>query len=188
MLINLLPKDTKRALHTEYRYRRRVAAAFLFSAVLLISTIALLPAFFLSFTKKTSALEQQKIAEQAEAEREQSDISRIVHATNRRMRILSADTRSIPPLRSVLEAVLDERPAGVALSGFFYEARTKDGRAFIVKGIAQNREAATNLVANMREHEMFSSVELPISDLAPRTDIPFTITAIMRSVQKENTE
>jgi Tfp pilus assembly protein PilN len=76
-------------------------------------------------------------------------------------------------------------PAGIHLNSINFSRNqiynNNAGILIAVSGIAQNRDSLASFVSALRDSGSFSSVDLPVSDLAKGDNLPFSIQIFIKN-------
>lgn len=179
-MTNLLPEKEKQKLQREYRYRV-VAFGLLCVFVLgIFSFIGLLPPFFIISAQKNIVQEQKAVAMSHKATEKEKSLLSNVDEVRTRLK-LAAAWLDEPSVSKLLRVVLAKERFGVSLIRIDYHFGSKD---FTVSGNAQSREALVRFKNTLAMSGIFDDIKLPLSDLAKKEDIAFTIQArILEPVQ-----
>jgi len=176
---NLLLEKDKKKIRQEYAIRlAAVALLFAFVAVLL-GSIFLLPSFFLSNAKKQAMEERRDIIEQSIAVREQEASLTTLTDANEKLLLLSPPSDTVS-LLELLTVVVEAQPSGISIREFFYTARNSDdgNNELRLSGVAERRENLLAFQNALRKKPIFSSVTLPVSNLAADQNISFSLNLI----------
>lgn len=178
-LTNLLPKERREKVVREYRLRFGVVSAFVFSLLVCVAGILLIPTYlYLTATASMKGEQLAQLTSKLSSSNEMTLASRLT--------ILSRNAESLASLSKksstsslLRDALLTPRP-GVLLSGFMYTAA--GGKSFGVltlSGVASTREALRNYQMALEKAAFARKVELPVSVYAKDANIPFTITVTL---------
>lgn len=172
---NLLPPSRQRALVSEYHFRLGVTLGVLFSILVLVATILLMPTYvFLSSSASTKTIHLVDI--------------KSTHAPDEillsnRLNALSQDAATIlslsngPSVSKIISSVLTVSRPGITLSGFGYVLGSgKNKSTLTVSGSAATREALRGYQLALQGTPLALSASLPVSAYAKDTNIDFTIT------------
>lgn len=173
-MINLLPPVEKEKLSKEYRYRKIVVYAILFSVIFVIGIILMLPSYFLADARERVAEEERAIlinsdenTERAEAQAKLLEVKEQLIALNREK------------VRTPLSTIISEialYSESVSLHSFSYVRGNEDADSSLrVEGNAQTREGLLLFQKRLEEDDRIDKAVLPVSSLAKDEDIDFTI-------------
>lgn len=172
---NLLPFANRKKVKREYRLRLITLTLFMAASVVAIGSISILPTLFLSQSKKLSIENQAEFVERSIAHREAEVSLETLRDSRSRLALLATEDEQTTLTETIEVLCQCETTPLVDIDGFFYE--TFGGIAKInVTGVASTRDALLSYKGRLERSEIFSSVELPISNLARDRDIEFTIT------------
>lgn len=173
-MVNLLPKTFLTRLRRGYLLRLGVVALFLLLAALIISILLLVPPYVSIQVRIGELTNELATIEETLAREDAQESDAFLDETRRRLAALAA-IRNEHYLYEDLDAVLAHKPAGVRITTLSIEG-SGGGREILVRGVGDVRESVVTFERLLEEDERFTSVELPISELASRTDIDFTMT------------
>lgn len=170
-MFSFILEDHKKVLIKEYRIRIFTVLFFGMFFVLLASSIALLPANFISKVKLTDVRGNESNIKDEETQ------ASILEEKIKRVNFLAFKLKSDPQivlLKDKISAIVSNKD-NVIINSFKFERVVSDGSLKIsVSGIAPKRE---NLISFSKYLESvgFSKVDVPISGLAKNENIPFSI-------------
>lgn len=168
---NLLPREKKKDLRTEYIARVLNVGLFLLTLAILSGTAALIPAYFKVSTNlsdiKTSFQRESENDEVAEFKVAQAVLEQTAHTVDQLRATLAQ-----PSVAESIGKVLAQRPPGVAITGVSYERPTG---LFVLEGIAKTRDTLVAYKHTLEQQQDISNVVSPISNLAKNADLPFQL-------------
>lgn len=171
---NLLPAAYRKKVTIEYRLR---VAVVVFSLILIIAVVGialLTPSYFLSRSKRDSASEQKAFIERSIEFRESEISAELLRKTRDRL-VLLADDGNRMSFTEIIEKLIRDKGIGVAISGISH-VRLGGTGTLTITGEALQRDSLLAFKKALDREASFSSVSLPISDLAKSRDIEFTLT------------
>ena len=184
---NLLPSEEKKRVRREYALRRMIMIVILLGVTGIVTVIALFPSYVLvqqRFQEVESTLTGLK--KQVDTDTSQR-ITKQLTRTNSLLETLSPSSNHVP-LYVFIRRLVTNVPDRVTITGITYERSTtadQDGGdegtvkvVMTVTGTAANRTTLTDFKAQIEAMEMFNDVALPVSSIAQREDIPFTMELI----------
>lgn len=166
-MTNLLPKEKKRVIRREYNLRLISIALIMFSVVVLIGSVLLVPSYFVTYLKSTSGKDQIGVIEGIVASQEKDDTSKILVETRQKLNMISSEKRS--NLVEVIEIILSEKTSVIKIKSFV----SSEGLVG-VSGIADTRDDLVEFVERLERATLFTNVNLPVSDLAASRNIEFS--------------
>jgi Tfp pilus assembly protein PilN len=170
-MINLLPPEGHRAVKQEYFFRVGAAILLLLASVAIFLTIAFIPTYVLigaqisSSGAQTTAVSSEEETYRA-AEATVKDIEKIITQLEKRATPLE--------ISSIIEEIRQSASPQVVFKTFRVDA-SKAPATIQVQGIAETRESLARFRTALEASDMFLKAEVPISDLARETELPFTI-------------
>ena len=171
---NLLPAEHRTRVIVEYRLRVVVVVLSLTLIVVIVGIVLLIPSYFLSRSKKDSVSEQTAFIERSIEFRE-SEISAELLRKTRDQLLLLADSDKRVLLTSIIKNVTEGKGIGVTISAISHFREGEIG-TLTITGKALRRDNLLAFKDALDRNSHFSSVSLPISDLAKSRDIKFTLT------------
>ena len=162
-MINLLPRESKE--HLLSAYRRDVFASWLwmFAALAIVSLAFLLPVWTFLWIVGPSQNEVMALPLQAQMLTEATRAKEL-------LALLSPAGEAGPSTNVLLDVVFGALGDGVTMSGF----RLSDGKIFL-SGTASDRMTLNTYVRALKANPFLASATFPVSELASRTDIPFSL-------------
>ncbi|MCH7529596.1 hypothetical protein IIB50_00545 [Patescibacteria group bacterium] len=171
---NLLPIKDKKHIRLEYLIRLLSIAMFFVFFTALLSSIFLLPSFFISQTKEIAIRDQAEVSKRALALREQNTSDILLNESKEKLNLLSSGV-SRPLIQNAIRTIIDDLPSGVVLYIISYsEIPDEHGRISLI-GVADRRSVLLSFKKFLEQEALFSSVTLPVSNLAQDSDINFSI-------------
>lgn len=181
---NLLPKDKKKIVDREYLLRAIVVSLWLAFLVCGIGVVLILPSYLL-VQSQTSALYARKnlIDQTMVIQKEDVAVEDLKKAQKYIQKLKGATEKSFS--RELLNSVIRSAPVDVDLTGFMYKSALVKGKeegenggksTLRIKGIASDRSTLILFSDTLRKLDSVSEVNLPVSQLARRENIPFTLT------------
>ena len=171
---NLLLEQDKKKIRREYFLRIAfVSLVFVFFSVI-FGNVFLLPSYFLSNTKKRALEEQRTIIEQSIAVHEQDASIAVLVEADDKLSLLAPSKGS--SLFALIEQVVHALPPGVSVEEFVYGTYAERDNELHLSGVADTREDLRAFQNALRGKPLFTSVVLPVSNLAADKNISFSLT------------
>jgi len=171
-MINLLPLEIKKTLHTDYWHR--IAIVVFFSLTCALATLLLLLGliyFRLSQNTEVGSAENKggEIATKEQLEKE-------LKKSSEELALFSLTESGYFPTFLFNELTTGGGVyLGVTLTEFSYK-ENKSGSTVILSGKAKTREALISFLNHLRSKKIVVSVISPLSSLSKSVDIPFSAT------------
>lgn len=172
---NLLSQQDKKILNREYKLRiTAVSVAFIFFTTLIASAL-LAPSYIISDYRQNAMRTRSEIIKKSIASRERSASNSILNETKAKLKSLEKDAERAS-LVETFETIANRKIEGIKIKGLFYERKAGEGGGEItITGRSSKREPLLRFRKDLENEEIFSSAILPISNLAPDSDIEFSI-------------
>ncbi len=176
-LTNLLPVHNRKAFRQEYFLRLATIAVLCLVGVVIAQAVFLLPSYLYErelITSRSSDLQRLSSSLATTQEQEaQSELSSLKAKADFLMGLPKAPTAS-----TVLRAVLNVPRPGITLTNvtFGNGDASAGGRTMQLSGVADTREHLRSYDTTLGTLPFVSSADLPISDYAKDSIIPFNIT------------
>jgi len=178
-MVNLLPQELQLQVRREYRLRFFTVSLALFIFTMVIGVAALVPyAFSFGFNYFSLTGEQGT----TDGVLSDADKDMVAQSESFMSVLVMLDPKKIKDatLFSDLVALLtSEKPSEVVLTAFIFSKDGETRKKLTVSGVSNSREALVVFSKKLSENKIFSSVDLPISNLSKKTNIDFSITLTM---------
>ncbi len=174
-MLNLLADSDKRTVRILYGARVLMGFFLISIVIAAFGIVSLLPSYFLIESRAGAARAQLDLLERSIAAKSDEATNPVLADARRKLAELSA-VSSRTPIHVFFETILDLRIAPVHVTGIAYDAAESGGTVRVL-GIADAREPLTRFVKILAREGSFTSVDLPVSDLAANADISFSISA-----------
>jgi Tfp pilus assembly protein PilN len=170
-MFTLLPEQYKKKLWKLYRLRLATVIFLFISAIFLISIGLLFPSYIsLAFDKGILHSETEALEAEIKSKNDKG-LSETLNRTNTILALVKPDNTYI--LESV-EAILKQKPVGVSISTISY-TRGQDQSSINISGTAKERNDLIIFTKQLQKESGFTSVTLPVSNLAKQVDVPFSL-------------
>lgn len=175
-MFNLLPKAKKKLIRREYHARLAVVSLWFLLAVLIMSSLLLLPSFFLSSAKERTAREQFTALSESTDQNKAEELDAVLADTAARVALLTGQTPKIF-LHELLSLIVSIKSDSISLTAVSFGAPAEGRRDLHIAGIAKDRAALLAFVRALEQTGVFETVEAPISNFAKDADITFDVRA-----------
>ncbi|PIR82498.1 hypothetical protein COU20_01695 [Candidatus Kaiserbacteria bacterium CG10_big_fil_rev_8_21_14_0_10_59_10] len=172
-MANILREEDRARIDRALRVRFVIVGALALALAGALSTLALIPAYIQThalFASLERAAEEDA-AQRAEGGREEAEELRRAKRLAESVRDVSARHRR---LVSLLDAVLDERPAAVAVTGIQYDIRS--GGTITLSGSSSDRNTVNEYRQRLMQSGFFEDVSVPVAALLGTAGGRFTMT------------
>ena len=188
-MTNLLSHKEQQIIGRERRRRGLTVSLVFLLMLMLLGVAALVPSLLLARSKYQGALSQLSTFEELAARREGESVWNEIRGTRDELSHLGAVVQHIPVTLDIA-SVAAFTGTGVRVEGLelspvsVSEDDVENGtlntpvtvRSVVIHGRATTRDALLTFVRHLERNPRFSGVELPVSNLAARADIPFALT------------
>lgn len=175
-MINILPKEEKKKIRTEYRLRLATIVMFAIMVLILTNLVLLVPSYLLVVSKYNSIsgrLADQELKQGSGLQ--QKGIDAQVQAANKNISLfLSSNTNSRLSAPNVISEIIHLKGSTIKIGEFYYDA-TGPLERFTIAGVAADRDGLAQFVDALKGDATFSDVSLPVSSYVKSTNIEFSI-------------
>ena len=174
-MFSLLPETEKNIILREYSMRRWIVFLLFLFVSGLIATISIFPSRMLSTSKIAAVKKQITIIKNSAILKEAENLNARLSQTNLKLKALSVSTETTA-ISTLLDNVIKKKGANNTLVGFSYKKGTdKAPGLLILSGIARDRESLLSFVKELKTDQLFTKVDLPVSNFTKEKDVPFSI-------------
>jgi hypothetical protein len=172
----LLEEETA---HVRREYRLRLLAiGFVLTGVsALISTVLMLPSYFLTVSKEHIVQTRAEVLQGSASIKENEVFTALLIGAQEKL-ALFFDTDARAELSGIVAEVVLYKPSGISLTSITYEQMPKNIARMVIVGLADNRDVLLTFKQSLERGGLFESVDLPVSNLAKDHDINFSITVV----------
>jgi len=172
-MFTLLSEQHKKLLYRQYR-TRLLCVIFIFISGLFLSSIALLLPSYLALTTEDARLQSdiKSFLEQISEKNSKGLVTTLNEIKSIVALISPEDTK----MYSVLKVILGKKPAGISITSIDYARNDGAPSSLSFQGVAASRSALIQFSKTLQSEKMFSSVSLPVSNLAKESDIKYSLT------------
>jgi len=179
-MANLLTDDLKKQNKKEYRFRFFTMVMFLSSIVLFFGLVLSIPSYIVSLTKekeKQSEIEDKRTKPLAE----EGDIKEDALATTKEAMIVFSQEDNFISMTDLINTIIEisDNVGGIDFSGVSYvlgDEKQKESK-ILISGVSDTRDKLLSFTNALRSSDLFTSVELPVSNLKENINLSFSINA-----------
>jgi len=177
VMFNLLPKEEKATIRREYRVRLAVVVLWFSFVTVIVSSLLLLPAYFLSSQKEKAALRQAETLTKSVEAAEAANLEKVLVGVKGKLAYVDSEQ---PPLRlyELIREVAKRRSEGIAFTTLTVVDAEEEKRRININGRASTRGAIVAFEKALRGSGLFDRVELPVSSLAKDSNSEFAIDGV----------
>lgn len=173
-MFNLLPKKQKKDINSEYRVRW-FSAVFIAVFFLQLTALAtLFPSYVfsvLNHRELSSSLESLKVTE---AFLSGEELNERIQNINQKTEILVSQSSEFF-IREIVESLLEQENENIRIRRILFDSGSEGEFKIALSGEAETREALVSFAERLESKERFQAVEVPVSDLAQRFNITFSL-------------
>jgi hypothetical protein len=169
MLHNLLPVEHKKKLKQEYLLRSVTVWSLLMSGAFLVGFVALVPSY-VNTVWELEAVEQEYQEKLALAQNAENQEATIMETTEMIQVFLHEHQQE--KITFILSEILRVKPEGIYITGFSYN---RGNRNVLLEAVSAKRDLVAPYARALEENEIFTTVPIPIADLAKNTDLSFRL-------------
>ncbi len=174
-MFTLLPEQHKKKLFKEYRIRLIVVFLFSVSVFFVINTALLFPSYIsLESQKSTLELQSDTLSKQIKLK----DKDGLTTTMNQIQSDLALAKPDETRLYAAINAILDQTTTNISIISLGYTRGVRAQSSINIQGVAKDRASLLMFSNNLKKELMFTSVDLPVSNLAKQTDVKFSITLL----------
>ncbi len=174
-MFTLLPEHHKKRLYQEYRMRLLVIVLIFISLFFIIGCALLFPSYISLKSEKTSyETELDSLTKQVER-KDKEGLTGTMNTIGSNLAIAKPDETMVYRALGVLLAHVT---TDIKITSMSY-TRGSQGASFITtEGIAKDRTSLISFSNGLKKELIFEKVDLPVSNLAKQTDVPFSMTLL----------
>jgi Tfp pilus assembly protein PilN len=175
-LTNLLPRSKIKSFKREYLFRLATVGILLLVLLVIILGVLLIPSYLYAreeITTESGALDRlSKTLDTAEAQQAQGELSTLQTESTQLTKL-----SSVPKASATIDAVLNVPRTGISINGFtFTPPQNGNAGTLQISGVAGTREELSAYDQSLGALPFVTNANLPISEYAQDSNIPFTIT------------
>jgi len=169
----LIPTEQKNKLVKQYRLRLVFLVLGLLVVLLGLGSFSLLPAYYSILEDEKVITGQVSELEKSIADKSGEDFEKSLRILKENLKVLKGEDRDITSIINFINSKVSE---AVTLTKFNYKHNIETASVLEVGGMAKDRGSLLLFSKDLKGNESFSTVDLPISNLAKETNIDFIIT------------
>lgn len=175
-MANLIPPHAKKGVVSEYWIRVTSVWLIMLGIVALVVAVLNIPAYIMIQNQKLAY--QDMFADANDKTDAFTAIEQEIIVANETVRLLS-DINQDVALHTYVSLI--DSLANGRVSIEHYDLIRSEGNLSTIKisGVADNREALVNLSDTIEADDYFISADIPLSNLAKDSDIPFSISVVL---------
>ncbi len=177
----LLPTEERRALRREYRLRISITLLLFLSCGVVLGIAALLPSYLHTYGTEREALQRQQELLRSRRESGADQIEKaVVQSQALAEKLLSDADKAI--YSDILQKIISRRAKDILLGSFAVTSLGTTTSEIVLQGTAATRESLLAFKKSLESESIFSSIELPLSDLAKSRNIAFSMKVTVKKI------
>ncbi len=178
-MTNLIPIEEKKKINRDFHFRLITVLFAMFGFCMLLASIAILPSYFVSSSKKNftlSKLETQKNEPVLELD---ANTSIMINDFNQKLSLIeNAEKNKFILSKRVINEIILKKMSNIKITDMSYSNDAILGKTISIDGTAPNREMLLSFKKALANDTFFSKVDLPISNFVKGKNIEFSLTLI----------
>jgi Tfp pilus assembly protein PilN len=176
-MFTLLPEQHKKRLFKEYRIRLAITFLIIVSVFFIIGIALLFPSYIsLQTEKSTYKTESDALSKQIEL-KDKEGLTTTMDMIQSELSLVKPDETQI--FRAI-NAILNQTTSDISILSLGYTRGDKSPSSINIQGVAKDRASLLTFSNNLKKELLFTSVDLPVSNLAKQTDVKFNLTLLGR--------
>ncbi len=173
-MFNILPDNLKQKIKAEYKLRFITVILVFIFLLQTLSVLFMLPSLFISRQREQDAELQKESYNKLALSNGAAPIASIITDTNKKLNILETLMR-YPEFSPLMTSIISRKTNTIQLNEFAYTSNSASTSSMVLGGTAASRDALVSFVKSLQEADIFTTVDLPISNLTKEKDIDFRV-------------
>jgi len=179
-MINLLPKEQKKALKHEYEIRLFSVICLAVAILGIFATILILPSYFFSNSKEVLVEKSLEDFNRDNPEIKVADLDKVYTDINSKLKTLDSSWPNDILIDETFKDLLSTVPKGITVTQFLYNENADGGKLFEIHGQASDREVLQSFKTVLEQDARFKDIVLPISNFVKKTNIDFVLSFALK--------
>ncbi len=173
-MINLIPNTEKKIMRKNFYYRLSAVFFGSLALVMIVASVALTPAYFLSEANIDSATRKLEIEKENENDPLDQEALSAILALDKKLSIVEkAQKEKFIVSERVVSEILANKMPDIKVTRISFEKNDADGRKISIRGTASSRERLLLFRHALENDPLFKQVDLPISNFVKGSNIQF---------------
>ncbi len=177
-MINFLPEKLSKQVKAEYSTRVTSVFFIVFSLVTVFVLVFLAPAYTLAIYRKAVISNQLTMVKSSSVNQSNASLDQ-VKKVNEIVKVLSTGSAQ-KPASDFIKSILNIKTSSITISSMSSDFDNNQNTRISLKGFSNTRDNLTKFVKDIKNLNLFSSVDIPISSLVKSSDIDFVISIIVK--------
>jgi len=179
-MINILPKKEKDNLKHEYLTRLIIVILIFISTLCIITSLILIPSYQYSISKEKTAEANLELFNKNNPQININELNDEISATNERLSFLISKKPQYSIVDSIIETLLSVRTSGISFNHISYSNNENGIAPINIMGVARDRTSLHDFNNALSKNELFSSVDLPISNFVKPNNINYNLSLFLK--------
>ena len=178
-MLHLLTEEHRTKVAGEYK--KRVTIIFLLGifVIVLIVSAFLLPIYITSYGRYSEVLMQQDALNSQTTKADDSSSQSVKDMIGSLQALHIFDSQK--SVSGIIEHVVNARPTGVQIKGMVFSPSSDSSVTVDIAGRASARNSLVSFNENLKQDQVFSQVQIPLSSFAKEKDIDFSVKLLISS-------
>lgn len=173
-MFNLLSQNLKNEIKKEYKIRKLIMVLTFALAIQVSFMVFILPTWLSSFYKEKVMLSDSNKLNQNLSESSVESVSAEILKINQQLNIIN-NSLNYRGIVVFIDEVLQQKNNTIFIEQFSMSSGNNAEPILFIGGVATTRENLVSFVSRLEQSDLFSEVNLPISNLAKDRNIDFSI-------------
>lgn len=178
-MINLIPNQEKKKMIRGFYYRLTVLILTMLSLSLFIAICALLPSYFLSYSKKNISIQKLEAQKAKSTPLFDQETSMVIKDLSSKINLLeNIKNNKFSVSEKIIKTIILKKVPSIKITQISYENNLPEGKKVSIRGTAPSREVLLLFRKALEGGPSFRSVDLPISNFVKGFNIQFYLSLI----------
>lgn len=183
-MLHLLTEDHKEKILKEYQRRAWVVFSLGIIAVVVVSTLFMVPVYIMTYSRYSEAVDIKKNLDKEIAIREDAGVSQNIKDMSSSLSALSMfDKNDLPSV--YIEKISKIKPSDVRINKILFTPSEGSNTAIDISGKARTRASLVEFTERLKKENIFENINIPISNFAKDSNIDFSVKLIIKKNEKQ---
>jgi hypothetical protein len=178
-MINFLPEKLKKQVKTEYLLRGLTVLFGYSFFVMVIVSVFIVPSFVLSMVKKDSIIKQLDMVKKSSVNQTEDILSK-TRIINEFTNVLSPKLTPNRLASDFIKSAIGGKVYGIKVSSISTQYEGLEPSKITLSGFSYTRDLLIEYVKELKDLDMFSNVDIPVSTLVKVSNIDFSIVLTLK--------
>lgn len=173
-MINLIPNEEKKRIRREFYFRLFIVSLGMLSLSVFIASVSMLPTYFLSAVRKNSSQVNLEIqAKEIVPTLDKESLATIEDLRGKVGIVEKSEKEKFLVSEKIINEILAKKMPDIKITQISYQTAADKSKKININGSAPSRERLLLFRQALEGSEVFSKVDLPISNFIKGSDIQF---------------